>query len=246
MEHAKKMMLVEPSVLERLNNINQNQPDVINHLDSEMKKILDVKNISDNEKWTLYNQALQKYLNFMKSTREPIKIPLIEYDQNKKAYQFGQNILAPLPKQLQPKAQALLNILSNKGITWNEMGNVAYDGNIIVGSNIIDLITDLMKSSKSTTEPVGWKNFADILYQINVPRALVVNTKRLKYINEKSTQRSETQRETIKEPPPSESPESSVAERVSRRRRHQSPFSWSRWNPISPFRRFKGCDTDSD
>lgn len=193
-----------------------------------MKGILEQNNIADSEKWTLYNQVLQRYLKIMHHGREPITIPLIEREKEEDKI-LTQSILGSLPKSLQVKANSLLDILKLKGVTWNENGNVIHEDNTIVGSNIIDLISAIMKSSKSSVEPVGWKNFAEILYKINVPRTLVVNPKLSKYIEDKSVH--QTKKEDLKEDEvkPSTFGRQQVGEKSSKllRKEKRETISWS-------------------
>ncbi|EFA12899.1 hypothetical protein TcasGA2_TC001987 [Tribolium castaneum] len=127
MEHARKMIMIDPSELERLHNRKDTQPNTLNELDHEMKRIIDMKNIDDNEKWTLYNQVLQKYLKISSRSREPVSLPIIypkkEDDQIKQSERISLNILGSLPTTLQVKANILLNIITHNGVPWNETVN---------------------------------------------------------------------------------------------------------------------------
>lgn len=89
MKHAKKMKLVDINSTEtfddtNVKNSNQHQPqpiskqptvtemvevnsyDTLSFLDRHMKAILESKNLSDFDKWTQYNQALTRYLYWIK------------------------------------------------------------------------------------------------------------------------------------------------------------------------------------
>lgn len=76
MDNAKKMILIDPSVLEKLK-----QPSTVDtplsRLDKEMQDILN-SNTEDRQKCILYLQILQRYLNFTKEDRQPYRIPLID------------------------------------------------------------------------------------------------------------------------------------------------------------------------
>ncbi|EFA11980.1 hypothetical protein TcasGA2_TC001494 [Tribolium castaneum] len=78
MEHAKKVIMVDPAVIERMQSGITNQPNIINDLDREMRRIIELKHIDDNEKWTLYNQVLQRYLKVINRSRKPVTIPMIK------------------------------------------------------------------------------------------------------------------------------------------------------------------------
>lgn len=75
MEHAKKMLLIEPSLIEKVNQCN-NVDTPSSRLDTEMKNILDSK-VEDRKKCILYLQILQRYLHFNEENRRPIEIPII-------------------------------------------------------------------------------------------------------------------------------------------------------------------------
>lgn len=75
MESAKKMLLVEPGVLEKLKQEN-NTISPLSRLDKEMQNILNRK-LDDREKWSLYLQTLQRYLHFTEEERKPLLLPLI-------------------------------------------------------------------------------------------------------------------------------------------------------------------------
>jgi len=77
MKYAKKMKLVEiddrdiPMLTNNNNSIddeNYTKPRVLSSLDDIMNKILKIPDISDLEKWKLYSQALNRYLNHAKIT----------------------------------------------------------------------------------------------------------------------------------------------------------------------------------
>lgn len=84
MENAKKMVLVEPELIERLKSRSIAPEDSLSRLDKEMQNILKTK-IDDREKWSLYMQILQRYLHFTERERKTIKLP-ITMEDNHKAY----------------------------------------------------------------------------------------------------------------------------------------------------------------
>lgn len=79
MKYAKKMKLIEiddinvPSPANNSINIddeNYSKPRVLSTLDNIMNEILSKPIISDVDKWQLYSQALQRYLNHVKHTSQ--------------------------------------------------------------------------------------------------------------------------------------------------------------------------------
>ena len=67
------------------------------------------------------------------------------------------DILASIPKTYVKKASLLLaNLLSHSSVIyWDNAGVVTIRGNVIPGSNIIDLVGDLVRPLKRSN-PVGW------------------------------------------------------------------------------------------
>lgn len=81
MKYAKKMKLVDiddvthsssgPSNHSMPSDDNFITPRILSLLDNAMNDILNRSDVDDGEKWILYNQSLQRYLNYMKKTRSP-------------------------------------------------------------------------------------------------------------------------------------------------------------------------------
>ena len=88
-------------------------------------------------------------------------------------------IVRGIPKNMKTRAQALLARLKERedAITWDDRGQVILKGTLIPKSNISDLISDAMRSRKHFN-PVGVREFYDVLYEINIPKDLVRNEKR--------------------------------------------------------------------
>ena len=88
-------------------------------------------------------------------------------------------IVRGIPKTMKTRAEALLAHLKEKGdvITWDDMGQVLVDGVLIPKSNISDLVSDAMRSRKHFN-PVGVREFYNVLNKINVPKDLVRNERR--------------------------------------------------------------------
>ena len=88
-------------------------------------------------------------------------------------------IVRGIPKTMKSRAEALLAHLKERGdvITWDDMGQVLVDGVLIPKSNISDLVSDAMRSRKHFN-PVGVREFHNVLSKINVPKDLVRNERR--------------------------------------------------------------------
>ena len=88
-------------------------------------------------------------------------------------------IVRGIPKSMKSRAEALLAHLKERGdvITWDDMGQVLLDGVLIPKSNISDLVSDAMRPRKHFN-PVGVREFYNVLNKINVPKDLVRNERR--------------------------------------------------------------------
>ena len=88
-------------------------------------------------------------------------------------------IVRGIPKTMKSRAESLLAHLKERGdvITWDDMGQVLLDGVLIPKSNISDLVSDAMRSRKHFN-PVGVREFYNVLNKINVPKDLVRNERR--------------------------------------------------------------------
>lgn len=202
MENAKKMILISPDVLERLHQENSTptiSETVMSSLDKDMHQILR-SNISDHDKWSNYQQILQRYLHFAQDQRQPISLPIVENDtmpvvKHVDTKQFiptsslkrvdAQHIISSLPTTFQKRGEQLINTIKND-VTWDEQGVVYINGQQVPGSNVIDLISDVIRPRK-LSNPAGWEQFADYLKRANVPREYIGNERRLTFINRKHT-----------------------------------------------------------
>lgn len=75
MEHAKKMLLVDPSIFEKIKQ-QSSVDSPTSRLDTEMQNILN-SHMEDRKKCILYLQILQRYLHFTEEGRQPLELPLV-------------------------------------------------------------------------------------------------------------------------------------------------------------------------
>ena len=199
MEHARKMALVDPRLLDTLRSpppppATDTLGKKVQALDDEMKTILDRTDLDDGTKVTLYNQVLQRY-NVLADKR--IKEPLRVVTVNESAMESGSEgtarapisgleatVLATVPRTMQAKASRLMEHLK-RDIAWTARGELIHEGVPVVGSNVVDLVNDLLRKRK--TAPTGWQPFARQLRAINLPMTLVGNVARRAYIRPEPT-----------------------------------------------------------
>lgn len=92
MKYAKKMKLIEVDDINiephgnsnHIDDENYSKPRVLSPLDNVMNEILHTSFISDAEKWRVYSQALQRYLNHVKITSKKINYSTPYPDTNNK------------------------------------------------------------------------------------------------------------------------------------------------------------------
>ena len=195
MEHARKMALVDPRLLDTLRSpppppATDTLGKKVQALDDEMKTILDRKDLDDGTKVTLYNQVLQRY-NVLadKRIKEPLRVVTVnesevtsESEGTARAPISGleATVLATVPKTMKAKASRLMEHLK-RDIAWTARGELIHEGVPVVGSNVVDLVNDLLRKRK--TAPTGWQPFARQLRAINLPMTLVGNVSRRAYIH---------------------------------------------------------------
>ena len=148
MEHARKMALVEPRLLETLRSPPPSTDTLdkkVQALDDEMMTILNRKDLDDGTKVTLYNQVLQRY-NVLsdKHVKEPIREVAVNESVSGPGVGVGQGpgpgsegaVRAPssgleatvvdtVPKTTQAKARRLMERLK-RDIVWTARGELIH------------------------------------------------------------------------------------------------------------------------
>ena len=174
------MHLVDPKQLQRMDQLMTPTQRTISRLDRDMESILMRSDLSDSEKVTQYNQILQRYLEFQDRPKQELAPPAPP------AKDIESEVFLTVPKTLKRKAEALIHRLKNDPtINWNERGELIYQGRIVPGSNMTDLINDALRQRK-TFEPHGWREFARALRHGNVPQDLVGHRKRWDWMHRES------------------------------------------------------------
>ena len=199
MEHARKMALVDPRLLDTLRSpppLTDTIGKKVQALDDEMKTILERKDLDDGTKVMLYNQVLQRYNVLVdKRVKEPVR--MIEVGKKagtepEEASSMEADVVNTVPKSLQAKARRLMEHLK-RNVAWNDRGELIHEGAPVVGSNVVDLVHDLLRKKK-TGDPTGWQSFARQLRVINIPMELVGNATRKAYIQQTATSTAATPR----------------------------------------------------
>ena len=199
MEHAKKMILVDPRMLENLQQRKPSTPavpdgavDSAREIERQMADILSEPDAAHQA--DTYHQLLRRYLNRLDQirhrplgtvelARNPLNRASADTREGEETDRVTQAVLTSLPKTLQTKAKALLTqIKNNPDVTWNEKGNLIYQQNLVPGSNMVDLVNDVLRQRKTAADPAGWEVFADVLKEDNTPRELIGNPQRRRWM----------------------------------------------------------------
>ena len=155
MHSAKKYVLVDPVVYEN----QQQRPE--SEMDVEIRSILN-SNEADDIKAARYAQALNKFRNI----NRPKEKPSLKNEE----------ILDSISNTVRHKAKRILDGISDiPEMSWNEKGELVYKQSVVPNSDIVKLLTDVLKS-KTVDRPEGWKEFAQGLGTSNkMDRELISN-----------------------------------------------------------------------
>ena len=181
---AKEMLLVDPSVIETM---QINQPPaltshnitrrVIQEADDSIKSALSDNMLTPSEQVLYYNQALQKREQYVdKPTTLPEKVHK-SHDGNND--QVEEEIIDSVPHSFRNKAALLVKKWKRAGVLgWNKEGNLVYNGEHIPGTNIVDIVNDVIRNRAKNPKPKGWDLVAQGIKDTNVPLELVGNQQR--------------------------------------------------------------------
>lgn len=169
---------------------------VLSKLDESIQSILGSSGVSDKDKVVQYHEALQKYLQLHKHEANPTSIHLRVSEQPSTESMGGdahpqsetehtgsmrEDVLKMLPVTLKHKGKLLMDHIfkqpEDANWRWNARGELVFDGRVIDGSNMIDLMYDVLKDRKMV-KPTGWQYFLHVLRDINVPESLIMNKDR--------------------------------------------------------------------
>ena len=187
MEHAKKMILVEPRQIEKLKETMLDK--TLSKLDGEIYEILH-RNMADDEKAKHYSNSLSRYLNIDKPSvitkfeSKPVDTIEPKSETVKDSKNVESIVLETVPKRWKAQASRLLtHINNNPDVNWSEKGELVLRNTTIPKTHVVDLVNDLLRKRTSTPSPFGWKPLADALKDYNIPHELIGNDDRWKYIN---------------------------------------------------------------
>ena len=103
------------------------------------------------------------------STPEPLEMTSIDSE-----------VSEALPYRTRSKGMHLYNLIKTRSseVTWNDIGVIRIHNIAIPGSNIIDIVTDLMTRNTKRPPPLGFMELAPYINKINIPHSLILNQRR--------------------------------------------------------------------
>lgn len=196
MEHTKKLVLVSPDVL---NRVNTSQPvpvgqTKVRELEETLSQLLNDSHLDDASKMKRYSDVLQRLMVYDNKVKEPPTIrvllepaPVLS-DENKstsRKEEIEREIVDSVPKAMRTKAAQLVRKISSSdgALNWNDAGELVVKDQVVKGSHMVDLINDAVRRRKSV-RPTGVEEFTKGLAQLNTPRELIGNPDRWRDITQ--------------------------------------------------------------
>ena len=105
----------------------------------------------------LYNQELLRYNDMAKmSATKPTPVVVVKEQETPTTTDILGEVVTTLPIALQEKGRQLVSRL--RTTQWNDRDELLYEGMVVPGSNVVDLVHDLLLKRK-TYDPIGWQQF---------------------------------------------------------------------------------------
>jgi hypothetical protein len=174
---AKKMALIPIEMLEQvrapsLTPLTNPVKDQTTKGMDEMRVLLQDNTLPDDVKLSRYKEAVSNYSNYgdkllAKST--PPSAPLESPPPS---------LFDGIPRTLRPPADALMGELEKypEKIAWDRNSReVTINGRLLRGSNIVDLVGNVIRSRKNEKVPLHANEFLQTLAQLNVPEEFIKN-----------------------------------------------------------------------
>lgn len=164
MEHAKKLMLVEPNLHQRPTMKEK----LLSGLDKEMEGILN-SDLPDDVKVKHYGAALRKFITY--------DAPVSTVNSKKEMIITESDVLDSVPPAARHKAKRIMDYIKRSSSAQvSDKGELIVNQHPVAESNIVDLIEAALTRKKALkSQPAGWQEFAQSLKEANVPSSLIAN-----------------------------------------------------------------------
>ncbi len=189
---VRKMALVPYDTMNNLNSLSSinlqkqenKDPNLLamSRLDHEMMEILNNSSLSTEKKLALYQQLFHPYGTIdQQNDLEQIEQKKRQDNQTSaNTNKSLQNVLKYIPKAKQNKVKILIDHLeANPLFDWSDKRELIIGGETVKNSNLIDLISDVIKDKGTTVQgPPGMAQFMAALVKSNIPKIAILNSKR--------------------------------------------------------------------
>ena len=170
----KKMMVVNPDAITRQAQLFETpEKTKVLSLDGKMHEILNRRDITDEEKVKLYEDALAQYTTYRHKAVGPMTSPPPPQPAPIPDRRFVDAVVASVPKLVRGKAEQLAKVVLRE-MTWSPKGELIVNGQVLPGTHVVDLVGNAVRQRKSF-RPAGRDAFIEGLSRINVPRELIGN-----------------------------------------------------------------------
>lgn len=128
--------------------------------------------------------AASRQLHLPQHITSPTDTTADDDDNDSKTSHIKDEIINSLPRNLRPKGERLLNKLSEKPnlVRFTDNGNIYIKDRVVADSNVVDLVNDVLRPDQQNPriglEPRGWRAFAQVLKQMNIPKQYIGSKKR--------------------------------------------------------------------
>ena len=174
MEYAKKMILVDPRIIEKLTSAKD---EVLNNIENEMDTVLN-SDMPDDEKAKLYAASAKRHIIINTTDKETEVQPDTCQSYNTAA--VLNDIVTSMPTPHIRRAMKFAKFIKDNQINFNERGELVHNQNVSENSNATDLINEVLRRKQMNT--TGSKEFATLLNELNCPIELIGNPSYRKYM----------------------------------------------------------------
>ncbi|GBM90949.1 hypothetical protein AVEN_275234-1 [Araneus ventricosus] len=168
--------------------IAEDRAEIVEHLsdlDAKMQNILQRKDLLESEKTNQYLEVLQKFIKIQHPQQnvETTEIQEIATQENQEPESVPEEDVITT-KILKSASVRYLNTVKNilyflkdnqSILSWTPEGEIVYKGQRIPRTNIVSLVTDLLRNRKKS--PSGFKEFQAALKEMKIPATYIVNRK---------------------------------------------------------------------
>jgi hypothetical protein len=182
MEHAKKLMLVEPKMYKA-----SMREKTLSKLDEDIESTLN-SDLEDGEKAARYIESLRRYKYYGDSGIA---------DKKGEKSNVESEILATISIEDRHRAKRILEHLKrDTSFKIGDEGEIIYKQQKIDKSHVGDLLNDVLQKKSTEEGPLGWKEFSSTLYSSGVPKNLISNPARGKQQITETVRRKARQRQS--------------------------------------------------